>query len=503
MATTTRAAAATTRRAGWATPALLRRLALRGRRLPWSLRVRIVVGHVGLLALALVASVAVAREVLDIRLDQRIDDALVQEAQEVRRLASGNDPETGQPFGADAKRIFDVFLERNIPARNEVLLSFVDGAPYRRSGQIVPYRLDRDPELVARWGAVGKTDRGTVETPAGPVEFLAVPLRTDDAVRGVFVTAIFSGRERADHDEAVFALGAVSLAVLLIGSLLAWRLADRILGPVGAVTRAARTITEGDLTRRIDAAGRDEIAELTQTFNAMLDRLEAAFTAQKRFLEDAGHELRTPITILRGHLEVREEDPVERGATVDLLLDELERMQRVVDDLSLLARAERPDFLRLELVDVARLTPELLSKAEGLAPRDWRLEACGRGRIVADRQRLTQAVVQLCRNAAEHTAAGDRVSLGSAVVADEALFWVRDTGPGIPSTQQARIFQRFARVGEQRTGDGAGLGLSIVKAIAESHGGRVELASRTGVGSTFTIAVPTEGPRGDDGSDAP
>jgi signal transduction histidine kinase len=433
--------------------------------------------------------------VLFVRLDERIDDALVQEAQEVRRLASGNDPETGEPFGTDVARIFAVFLERNIPARNEVLLTFVGGDPYQRSAQVVPYRLDRDPELVARWGSIRETDRGSVNSPAGPVEYLAVPLLAGAEAPGVFVTAIFSDRERADHDDAVVAVGGVGLAVLLIGSLLAWRLADRILGPVGAVTRTARSITEGDLAQRISAPGRDEIAELAATFNAMLDRLEAAFATQKQFLEDAGHELRTPITILRGHFEFLDDDPEQRRATVALLLDELGRMQRIVDDLSLLARAERPDFLRLDLVDVSTLTDELLSKAEALAPREWRLESRGRGRIVADRQRLTQAVIQLCTNAAEHTDEAGRISIGSAIVAGEARFCVRDSGPGVPADQQERIFERFARARERRGGEGAGLGLAIVRAIAVSHGGRVELESRPGEGSTFTLAVPAAGPR--------
>jgi two-component system, OmpR family, sensor kinase len=128
--------------------------------------------------------------------------------------------------------------------------------------------------------------------------------------------------------------------VLLLGSLLAWRLAGRVADPVTALTRTARAISETDLSRRIPVRGRDEVAQLAATFNEMLERLERAFGSQRRFLDDAGHELRTPLTIVRGHLELLEDDPVERRETVALVMDELDRMGRIVNDLLLLAKRE-------------------------------------------------------------------------------------------------------------------------------------------------------------------
>jgi len=160
-----------------------------------------------------------------------------------------------------------------------------------------------------------------------------------------------------------------------------------------------------------------------------------------------------------------------------------------------LAKAEREDFLRVGQVELGAFTDELHEKALALGRRDWELEARGEARLVGDRQRLTQAMMGLAQNAVQHTKEGDRIWIGSAVDDSEASLWVRDTGPGIPNRDQERIFERFARTSaSRRRSEGAGLGLSIVRAIAESHDGRVELVSRPGAGATFTIVVPLRGP---------
>jgi signal transduction histidine kinase len=467
------------------------------RRVRFGLRARIILVHVGLLAFAVLASVLVARQALLVRLEERIDAELGQEVRELDKLTRGEDPKTGEPFGENVQRLFRVFLERNIPSRHEVVITFVDGKPFERSPlRAEPYRLDEDEELVALWGRLEEPDSGEVPTPGGRVKYLAVPItRNDGSTAGVFVVANFRDREEDELDGAIFALGGVGLAILLIGSILAWRLAGSVLGPVRAVTNTARSITETSLERRIPQQGSDEIAQLAATFNDMLDRLERAFTMQRRFLDDAGHELRTPITIVRGNLEFPDEDPEERERTVKIMLDELDRMGRIVDDLLLLAQADEPDFLHLDLVDVGALTTELQTKATALANRTWRIEAVGRGIIVADRQRLTQAMIELAQNAVQHTRDGDEIALGSAVApGGEARLWVRDSGPGIPPEDQERIFERFVRGPGDRRSRGAGLGLAIVRAIASAHGGRIELESSPESGTTVGIAVPTDQP---------
>ena len=461
-------------------------------RFRFGLRARMLVGYVGLLAILVVASVLVARQVLLVRLDENLDDELAQEVSEVKVLSGGRDPRTGRPFES-IHRVFRVFLRRNIPARNEVIITFVNGEVFKRSRlRAPPYRLHEDQELIARWGGLRQTERGEISTPGGRIKYLAEPLRRGGE-SGTFVVAIFRDREEDALNDAIAALAAVGLVFLLAGSVLAWRLAGGVLRPVRAVMTTARSISETSLERRIPIQGRDEIAQLAGTFNEMLARLQHAFAAQRRFLDDAGHELRTPLTIASGHLQLLEEDPVARQRTLALVLDELERMGRMVGDLLLLARSDEPNFLRLDLVDVAALTSELHAKASALGARDWRIDNAGRRIIVADRQRLTQAVMQLARNAVQHTEEGAEIGIGSVASPHEARFWVRDSGSGVPAEDRGRIFERFER-GTNASGEGAGLGLAIVTAIARAHRGRVWLESSRDGGATFTIVVPTDQP---------
>lgn len=458
------------------------------------------------LALATAGSVILVRQVLFQRLDARIESELVQEVDEVRRLADGNDPETGQLFGVRVDRIFEVFIERNIPARHEMLLTFLDGRLHLYSplsepeplGEVkVPYPLHEDRALAERWANIAEPARGRAETPAGAIEYLAVPFRVDGAPQGVFVVASFRDLQLADTDAASLAAAIVGLVMLIIGSVLAIWLAERILAPVRLVTRTARSISETDLSQRIPVRGYDEIAELSGTFNEMLERLDGAFATQRRFVDDAGHELRTPITVIRGHLELMGDDPEDRRPTLELVSDELDRMSRMVDDLLTLARTEQPDFLRPRLVDLDELTIRMLQNARGLASREWRLDGTAEGRATIDEQRIMQAVLQLAANAVRHTADGEVVTLGSAMHDGQVRFWVRDSGPGVQVEDRDRIFERFyrGRSGHRRS-DGAGLGLSIVQAIAEAHGGRVQLVSEPGQGATFTVVVPANGREG-------
>lgn len=444
-----------------------------------------------LMAVVSIFSVFIVRQVLLARLDDHIDAALVQESRELNRLADqGIDPDTGEPFGTNVARLLEVFLERNVPARNEAFLTFVAGDPFERSRNVLPYRLDEDEELVERWSSISETDAGSVETPGGTVRYLAVPIRSGGETRAVFVAVVFRDLEAAEIKPAVRAGTLVGVAAVLIGSVLAFLLARRrIIKPVQAVEATARTISESDLSRRIEVRGEDEIGHLAETFNDLLERLERAFHAQRGFVDDAGHELRTPITIIRGQLELLSEDPEQRRRAVELVTGELDRMSRMVNDLLLLAKAQQPEFLEFDLVDVGSLTHEVHEKAGALGERRWRLDAVANGALVGDRQRLAQALIQLLQNAVDHTDADDEVALGSRIDGDRARFWVRDSGPGIPLEMRERIFDRFSRAGSRRS-DGAGLGLAIVRTIAEGHGGRVWVDSGVGEGATFTIEVP-------------
>ena len=468
------------------------------------IRLRLVWWSIVVLALATAGSVILVRQVLVQRLDARIDAELVQEVDEVRRLADGNDPETGEPFGVRIDRIFEVFLERNIPSAHESVLTFVDGRLHLYSPRDQPlpldeahvtYPLHEDEALVTQWAAIDEPVRGRAATPVGAIEYLAVPFLVDGRPVGVFVVGTFRDLLQADTDAALVAAAIVGLVMLVVGSLLAIRLAEHILAPVRLVTRTARSISETDLSQRIPIRGYDEISELSSTFNDMLERLNSAFATQRRFINDAGHELRTPITVIGGHLELMGDDADDRRRTLELVSDELQRMSRMVDDLLTLARTEQPDFLRLRVVDLDELTIRMFDNARGLASRDWRFEGTAAGQATMDDQRLVQAVLQLTANAVQHTADGDLIALGSTVRDGEVRFWVRDSGPGVLPEDRDRIFERFyrGRSGQSRS-EGGGLGLSIVKAIAEAHDGRVELESAPRRGATFTVVVPVNHP---------
>jgi len=454
-------------------------------------RTRILAAFAILTAMSAALSLFLIREVLFNRLDEEIEQQLTQEVAEFRRLVRGNDPRTGEPFGADVRRIFDVYFSRNVPDEGEVIISSIDRRLYRsvRAGE-AEYRPGEVLREVALRRPLDEAHRGAVATSTGSARYLNVPVEIGDRVLATFTVANFPANERDEIESAITVAAEVFMAVLLLSFVVAWGAAGRVLAPLRMLRDTAQSITETDLTQRISVRGHDEVAQLGRTFNDMLDRLETAFMGQRRFVDDAGHELKTPITIVRGHLELLSDDPEDKRETVALVTDELDRMSRIVNDLLLLAKAEQPDFLRPEPVDVESLTHELHDKLAAIAPRDWRVESIGKGSILADRQRLTQAVVQLAENATKQTDEGQVVALGTFVSDGEARIWVRDTGLGIPSEDQSRIFGRFSRGASGRRTEGAGLGLSIVEAIARAHGGRVELASRPGQGATFTVIVP-------------
>jgi two-component system, OmpR family, sensor kinase len=460
-----------------------------------STRVRVLVALVLLLALSAVVSMVAARQVLVLRLESRLDEAMSQEMDELARLLrDGRDPTTGQPF-ASVEAVFDVFFARNVPSAEEALLAFVDGDLHRAA-------LDRfpggevPPEVMKAWSAASagsKEDTASdrYETPLGQAWFRLDRIDHRDG-QAAFVVTILPVAEMRELDGMLtWGLAAAGVVLLLVAGC-AWPVAGQALAPVRELTLTARSISDSDLTRRISVSGSGESTEMATSFNAMLDRLEAVFRSQRQFVADASHELRDPLTIVRGHLELLEDEPVARQATVAMLLDEVERMSRIVADLQVLADVEQPDFLRPSLVDLKVFTRELLAKMSMLGQRQWEIDAAAGGFVVADRHRLTEVVTNLAHNAVQHTGPDGTIGIGTSMVDDHWLLWVRDTGVGVADQDAERIFERFTRgTGAHRRYQGAGLGLSIVAAVAQAHGGRVELRSRLGHGATFTLVLPT------------
>ena len=459
-----------------------------------STRARLLVSYLLLLALAGVVATFSLRQLLVIRLDDRIDDDLRQEILEFERLLVGRDPDTAEPFES-LGRVFDVFFRRNVTGEDEALAAFVGGRLHDQ--RITVFPLDRIPEdAIAQWAAFSQSGRrgeqlvGTFDTSRGSAKFRAVRVGTERD-EGAFVVTILPVTERAEIRELQLYTAVIAFVVVLIAAAFAWFLAGRVVAPVRALTVTARSISETDLTRRIRVGGSSEAAEMAETFNAMLDRLEAVYRSQLEFLRAAGHELRTPLTVATGHLDVVGDDPDERRETIALVQDELGRMARIVDDLHSLAEAVHPDFLVQREVDLAQLAHDLLAKARTLGDRDWRLEHAAPGTLFADPDRLAQAVLNLADNAVKNTEPDDTIAIGVGIRSDDVHIWVRDTGPGVSPADAERIFGRFVRGGTAHERyRGAGLGLAIVSTIAEAHGGRVELDSPPGQGARFSIIVP-------------
>ncbi len=392
----------------------------------------------------------------------------------------------------DLKKIFDAFLSHRLPEDENYLIAILDGEFYRSSPRGRPKPLGKNSELMRRWAKQTRPEQGEKQIPDPAIEsiiYLTEPVKINGKTLGVFVAAHTIADERAEALQAVMVVVQVSCFVLVVALMLAWVASGRVLTPLRVLIATTRSIGESDLQQRIPFQGQGEIAELATTFNEMMDRLQAAFISQRNFINDAGNELRTPITIIRGYLESMGDNPQEVQSTLALVLDELNRMSQFVEALILLAKIESPDFLLLETVDVSFLTEELFAKAKVLAQRNWLLDATAKGQIVIDRQRLIQAVINLAKNATQRTQNIDTIAIGSAITNTRVSFWVRDTGESIAFADQQKIFESFARVANSRS-DGASLGLSIVKAITSAHSGEVILHSQPGLGSKFTIILP-------------
>jgi signal transduction histidine kinase len=462
-------------------------------RLTVPVRLRITAAVVILSALALAGAGVVVYLVENSRIERSTNSAIEQEIAEFERLVQRGDPATQQPF-ATYEELFRSTLARNVPNEGEFLFAVWDG---RRNPlyigeeryQAVVFDDEFRSEVEQRAGLGGS---GTFEG-AGGVYRYAVKVAQSSSDSGYVAFVYDMEVQRAELVDLMRTYAVVAGAALLVVAFGAFVISGRLLRPLRDLRDTARDISAGDLSRRIEVTGNDDLTDLTRTFNSMLDRLAATFRNQRQFLDDVGHELKTPITIVQGHLELmREGDPAEVGVTRDLVLDEMNRMSRLVEELILLAKTQRPDFLQPEYVDVAGLTSTLYDKMRALAPRDWRLDSAAPVAAVLDPQRITQALLQLASNAVRHTDEHALIAVGSAVDDEGLRFWVRDTGDGIDPADQARIFERFRRGTAE--GEGSGLGLAIVRGIARAHGGDVSVASALGQGATFVITIPREQP---------
>ncbi|HYM46813.1 MAG TPA: HAMP domain-containing sensor histidine kinase [Solirubrobacteraceae bacterium] len=333
----------------------------------------------------------------------------------------------------------------------------------------------------------------SVRVPGGPSVTIGVgePLaNVASAQRGVAQAFILA---------AFLALAGALLGAYVIGT--------RVSRPLRRMAAVAARVDAGDLHPRIhDPGGQsEEVRVLADAFNHMLDRLTDAFAGQRAFVADASHELRTPLTVIRGQLEVLAAQANPSGAEVRrverLVQAELARITRLVDDLLLLAKAEQTQFLRVEPIALASFVQELWDGMSLLATRRFELGPVPDGTLRADPDRLAQALRNLIGNAIEHTASEHGLvrMMVERLAHGHVRFVVEDDGPGIPVAQRERIFDRFHRtdVARDRASGGAGLGLAIVRAIVDAHGGRVAAGRSREGGARIEIELPrfTPAPR--------
>ena len=470
-------------------------------------RTRILLWYLVLMGLFIAIAIPVIRYRLIAEVTARVEADMREELEEFEEeliesllesdLRSNSELTATERANQDIYSAFDKFIATNRAEDDNYFITIVDGSFYKTNAPYLPQVIAPDSELMQYWQeiTVEKESEVEVDDPKiGSILYKAEPIKTTQEVIGVFVVAHITAGERQEVLSSFNTVVQVLLLVILLASIVAWMAAGRILTPLKNFSNTLKSISESDLSQRIQVRGQGELAQLGRTFNAMMERIEDSFATQRNFINDAGHELKTPITIIRGHLELMDVDTPEQQETVDLTIDELDRMNRLVEDLVLLAKAERPDFLQIETIKLTTFVTELFGKMQTLGERNWHLDnQILSGKMTGDRQRITQAIINLANNAVQHTVVDSLIVFGAKLEGDRVEFWLRDTGNGIAASEQERIFDRFARVkNSRRRSEGSGLGLAIVKAVVEAHQGEINLQSKLGIGSTFTLIFSLE-----------
>ncbi len=303
--------------------------------------------------------------------------------------------------------------------------------------------------------------------------------------------------------QLVILLAIAGPVALLLGSYGGLLLANQALNPVDRLTRAAEEIEAGDLSKRVQVPPKmDELGRLAATFNRMIARLQAAFERQRQFTADASHELRTPLAVMRGDIEIalrRERPPEDYRSVLTSNLEEIMRLSRLVEDLLMLARADAGQaVLQCEPIDLDELCAQMVEYLSPLAEEKgqrltYQLPATLPLQINADAQRIKQLLLNLLDNALKYTPADGTITLTLTSEDHEAVLSIADTGRGIPEEDLPRIFDRFfrhSRSTSDKTVQGFGLGLSIVRWIVHSHGGRISAESTLDKGTKFIVRLP-------------
>jgi signal transduction histidine kinase len=486
-----------------------------------SIRARLTLWHTGIVAATLILLGGVAYGLLMRSLWLDVDATLESVA---KTLAQTAHQPASAPFPSDLDEVMRRFFG---PGLADKFYQFFDprGRLDPRWPRFRGEPLHVSPEALRNAAQGDATFETVSEGERYPVRIITAPIMEQGQMVNILQVGMSLEGLYLARRHFLWTLAALVPLALILAGTGGWLLARRALRPVDQMTTTARRIEAEHLTQRLEGAqADDELGRLARTLNEMLARLEAAFAQVRSFTSDASHELRTPLTVLKGEIEVALRNPREPGEYQRVLisaLEEVERMSRLVDDLLLLSRADA-GALRWDHgpVDLDRLVEEvakqgdILGRGRGVRTRITTLEPLV---IQGDDQRLKQLLLNLVDNAVKYSPPAGHVNLGLRAVKREAgggkqeakkaepadpgveprgmdfaEITVQDAGIGIPSEALPRIFERFYRVDQARAREagGAGLGLCIAKTIAEAHGGRIEVQSTPGAGSTFTVLLP-------------
>ena len=456
-----------------------------------SLRGWLIGWHLAILALSLVLFSILLHQSLSRSLYRHHDAELAAEAEKLSQAL------TAAGFSLDATRLtadLTQLPEEFVMVRNP------QGALLYRS----PFLEVSEPNIGEHEALVHAATVGTTSPlfftaqleRAGPVRFICVPVSMPPRAY------LQLGRSLGDVPETLRAVATACAllvpVVLLIMSFGGWVVARRALAPMKSIDTTLQAIQATDLSRRIDAPADTELGQLVSTINRLLDRLDKAFGSLKQFTADVSHQLQTPLTVMKGTAEVAlasERSPSEYQRTLGELAEEIDDMARVLADLRALTLADAgPAAGERAPVDLAEIAREAAEIIEALAEsKNVSVETAIESEIAVwgSRVGLKQVLLNLGDNAVKYTAAGGRVSLRLEARGREAVVTFSDTGIGIPAEDLPHVFDRFYRVtGASPSPAGTGLGLAIAKRIVEAHGGAIEVDSRPGQGSTFTVRLP-------------
>lgn len=451
-----------------------------------TLRVRLTLLYSSLVGGILLVFGFVIYQLVSLNLVEQIDDLLAQTADDLisnTRLTAGGELDlVSSPDLELATNVYVQLWERNT-------LRFASASVSHLRAPLAP--LDRMPaEPVYRTTSVGDSH----------LRVLSVPLSVGNRLVG----ALQVGASLA----IVEATQKTLLTILIIGTILSMGLSAmavslttyQALASLEKVTNVALQITRADdLSRRIPYQGPpgDEIGQLIRAFNQTLSRLEGLFNTQRRFVADVGHELRTPLTVIKGNANLLRRMGCTDDESLSSIESEVDRLTRMIGDLLLLARVESDKLpLTRNAVELDTLLLNVLQQTQVLAHDkvELKLGEIDQILVCGDRDRLQQVILNLVENAIKYTPQGGQVTASLAKIDQQACLTVSDTGPGIPPEDLPHIFERFYRAEKARTrskdGKGFGLGLSIAYWIIRHHGGEIDVESRIGQGTTFTVWLP-------------